>query len=112
MTLKERVIVETYTGFCMTSGEERAEVYKYAAELMGRPVFTHELADVAIMQRLRELSREDFINLCRFGTDEYKIKAVSESIKRIELLSVEIGKQFGKATEELKKLAFKMNEVE
>ena len=28
MTLEERVIVEIYTGYCMTSGDERNAVYK------------------------------------------------------------------------------------
>lgn len=65
MTLKERVIVETYTGVCMTSGEERSEVYKYMAELMGRPVFTHELAEDAVVAELKERSKSDFINLCK-----------------------------------------------
>ena len=44
MTLKERVIVEAYTGYCMTTGEEREELYKYIANAMGRPIFSHELA--------------------------------------------------------------------
>lgn len=65
MTLRERVIVETYTGVCMVTGDERNEVYKYMAELMGRPVFTHELADRNIQEKLKELSKPDFINLCR-----------------------------------------------
>lgn len=64
MTLRERVIVEVYTGYCMTSPQERDEVYKYMAEIMGRPVFTHELADKAIQERLREKSLEDFKKLC------------------------------------------------
>lgn len=65
MTLRERVIVETYTGIVMTSGEERNEVYKYMAELMGRPVFTHELGDRNIQEELKELSKPDFISLCK-----------------------------------------------
>lgn len=65
MTLKEKIIVETYTGVCMVIGKERNEVYKYVAELMGRPVFTHELADRNIQERLKELSKPDFIKLCR-----------------------------------------------
>ena len=65
MTLRERVIVETYTGYCMTSGEERDEVYKYMAEIMGRPVFTHELASSSFVRKLREKSKVDFINLCK-----------------------------------------------
>lgn len=29
MTLKEKAIVETYTGICMLTGDDRMEVYKY-----------------------------------------------------------------------------------
>lgn len=64
MTLRERVIVETYTGVCMTTGEERNELYKYMAEIMGRPVYTHELADKGIQLQLKENSFDDFIALC------------------------------------------------
>lgn len=64
MTLKERVIVEVYTGYCMTSPEERDEVYKYMADKMGRPVFTHELASKEIQEQLREKTKDDFIKLC------------------------------------------------
>ncbi len=65
MTLKERVIVEAYTGYCMTTGEERGEFYKYIANTMGRPVFTHELADVKILCELHDKVKPDFIRLCR-----------------------------------------------
>lgn len=65
MTLKERVIVEVYTGYCMTSAEERDEVYKYMALIMGRQVFTHELASKEIQEELRAKSKDDFIALCR-----------------------------------------------
>ena len=65
VTLKERVIVETYTGICMTSAEEKDEVYKYMAELMERPVYTHELASKEIQEKLKEKSKADFVALCR-----------------------------------------------
>lgn len=64
MTLKERVIVEVYTGYVMTSPEEKDEVYKYMAEIMDRPVFTHELADKEIQERLKEKAKPDFTGLC------------------------------------------------
>lgn len=64
MTLKERVIVETYTGVVMTSAEERSETHKYMEELMGRPLFTHELADQSIVEQLKEKSKPDFLTLC------------------------------------------------
>ena len=65
MTLKERVIVEAYTGYCMTTGEERDEVQKYIANAMGRPIFSHELADEEILSELRDKVKPDFIRLCR-----------------------------------------------
>lgn len=65
MILRERVIVETYTGVCMVTGEEREELYKYWAALMGRPVYTHELASKEIQEQLKEKSKADFIELCR-----------------------------------------------
>lgn len=65
MTLKERVIVEAYTGYCMTIGEEREELYKYIVNTMGRPIFSHELADEEIISELHDKVKTDFIRLCR-----------------------------------------------
>ena len=65
MTLKERVIVEAYTGYCMTTGEEREELYKYIANTMGRPIFSHELADEEILRELHDKVKPDFIRLCK-----------------------------------------------
>ena len=65
MTLKERAIVEAYTGYCMTTGGERKEFYKYIANAMGRPVFTHELADDEIISELHDKVKPDFIRLCK-----------------------------------------------
>lgn len=65
MTLEECVIVETYTGYCMTSGDERNAVYKYMEKLLGRPVYTHELAQKSVVKMLQEKSKDDFVNLCK-----------------------------------------------
>ena len=65
MTLKERIIVETYTGYVMTNGFERPEVYKYMEDLLGRPVWTHELGGRELREKLQKLSQPDFIALCR-----------------------------------------------
>lgn len=70
MTLRERVIVEVYTGYCMTSANEKDDVYKYMNKIMNRPVYTHELADKKIQEELRKRSKEDFIDLCRLGRKE------------------------------------------
>ena len=63
MTLREKAICEVYTGVCFCVSHEREAVYRYASELIGRPIFTHEfhtLADV-----LKEKAREDFIAICQ-----------------------------------------------
>ena len=88
MTLKERVIIETYTGYCMTSPEERDELYKYMAEIMGRPVYTHELADEAVQEKLKEKALPDFKALCI--TEEQWKKAV-DNVNMLLPLYVEIG---------------------
>lgn len=59
------MIVETYTGYCMTSGDERNAVYKYMQKLLGRPVYTHELAQKSVVNKLQEKSKADFIELCK-----------------------------------------------
>jgi len=64
MTLKERVIVETLTGYCMTRGQERDELFKYMGELLGRPVFAHELGIEEIQKQLKEKALPDFRALC------------------------------------------------
>lgn len=65
MTDKEKAIIMAYTGVAMLTGEKFSIFHKYIEDLMGRPVFTHELADKEIWDELKEKSREDFINLCR-----------------------------------------------
>lgn len=60
MTAKEAAIVSAYTGFFIG---EFSELHKYITELLGRPVFTHELADRELIEQIHELSKNDFINL-------------------------------------------------
>lgn len=64
MTLREKAIVETYTGICMLTGDDRMEVYKYMTEIMGRSLFSHELADKKVMEELKEKSKHDFVSIC------------------------------------------------
>lgn len=70
MTLRERVIVEAYTGYCMTASKERHEFYKYVAKIMGRPIYTHELADENIQNEIHDKSKADFIELCKSDENE------------------------------------------
>ena len=70
MTFRECAIVEAYTGVCMLTGENVKYRYLYAEEKMGRPVYTHNFADVRFCKKLKEKAREDFIELCRTAVEE------------------------------------------
>ena len=44
-------------------------VHKRIEKLLGRPVWTHELADVKLVEELKEKVKPDFMKLCE-GTTE------------------------------------------
>ena len=51
MTLHEKVVLSAYTGILMCSMDE---VHKYIEKLLGRPVWTHELASEALWEQIKE----------------------------------------------------------
>lgn len=62
MTKRECAIVSAYTGIMCGDFNE---FHKYIEEIMKRPVYTHELADKKIWEKIKELSKEDFCNLSK-----------------------------------------------
>ena len=64
MTDREKAIVMAYTGACMLTGDKFQIFHKYIEDLMGRPVYTHELAFKAIENEIKEKAKADFIKLC------------------------------------------------
>lgn len=64
MTDSERAIIMAYTGVCMLEGDKLQIFYAYVSELMGRPVYTHELADRRLWDEIKEKSKSDFLALC------------------------------------------------
>lgn len=58
MTKREAAIVSAYTGVFIG---ELGELYKYLSELIGRPVYTHEMPAVA--EKYRSRIRQDFVML-------------------------------------------------
>lgn len=63
MTKQEAAVIETYTGIVMLTGDNRKYAYEYAEKLLGFPIWTHEFLEYA--DRLKELSKPDFIETCR-----------------------------------------------
>ena len=64
MTHREKAIVMAYTGVCMLAGDKLSIFYKYVEEIMGRPIYTHEMAIKAIDNEIKEKAKADFIALC------------------------------------------------
>lgn len=65
MTDREKAIVMAHTGICMLAGEKFGVFHAYIEDIMGRPVYTHELAIQSISDEIKEKSRDDFIKLCK-----------------------------------------------
>lgn len=64
MTDREKAIVSAYTGITMLAGEKFSIFHKYVEDIMGRPVWTHELADPAVWEEIKNRSKEDFLRIC------------------------------------------------
>lgn len=62
MTDREKAIVMAYTGACMLTGGKFQIFHKYVEEIMGRPIWTHEMAQLA--DEIKEKSKDDFMKLC------------------------------------------------
>lgn len=70
MTDREKAIVTLYTGYGMLTGEKINEVYTYAAELMKRPVYTHELYSDEVQAKVKP----KFLALCADETPVIDLK--------------------------------------
>ena len=60
MNKREAAIVSAYTGFLCGSF---SDMHKYAEELFERPVFSHEFGNKQVAEKLKKLSKDDFVNL-------------------------------------------------
>lgn len=68
MTKQECAIVMAYTGVCMLKGDDLQVFYDYVAEIMGRPLYTHEIGEQA--DTIKEAAKDDFMKLCATAKDE------------------------------------------
>ena len=64
MTDQEKAIVMAYTGICMLSGDKFQIFHKYIEDILGRPVYTHELAYDTVEHEIKEKAKADFMALC------------------------------------------------
>ena len=61
MTNKEKIIVSAYTGVLMCDFDE---MHRYIEEKLKRPVWTHELGNEKVIEKIRDAIRSDFLSIC------------------------------------------------
>lgn len=64
MTDREKAIIMAYTGISMLTGDKFSIFHKYIEDILGRSVWTHELADHDVWEEIKEKSKSDFLELC------------------------------------------------
>lgn len=60
LTTEQAAIISAYTGYLVG---KFSDMHGYAEKKLGRPIWTHEFASHELTERLREVSRQDFVNL-------------------------------------------------
>jgi hypothetical protein len=60
MTKREGAIVAAYTGVLIG---DFSDMHEYVEEIMGRPVFTHEMGNEKTFKEIKKKSKHDFINI-------------------------------------------------
>lgn len=71
MTDKEKAVVMAFTGVTMLTGDKFSIFHKYVEDIMGRPVFTHEMGDREIARKIKEKALPDFLKICGDEFDTY-----------------------------------------
>lgn len=61
MTKEEKLIVSAYTMVLMT---DFSSLHEFIEKKLGRPVWTHELANDSVINEIKEVIKEDFLKLC------------------------------------------------
>ena len=70
MTDREKAIVTAYTGITMLAGDKFPIFHKYIEDIMGRPIWTHELANPDVWDEIKRKSENDFLGLCKDESDD------------------------------------------
>lgn len=87
MTDKEKAIVMAYTGVVMLKDDKIQIFYNYVEKIIGRPIFTHEMARLAT--EIKEKSKDDFMKLCEESTNEETLyNEINTKREEIEMLTI------------------------
>lgn len=76
MSKREAAIVSAYTGYLIGAF---SDFQAYAEEIMGRPIFTHDLT--RLEYELKEKSKKDFMNIIVLSDKEYNELIATSSVE-------------------------------
>lgn len=62
MTYHDKVVLSACTGILLV--DDYGDVHRYINELLGYPVFTHELANRELWDEIREKAKPDLFKVC------------------------------------------------
>lgn len=80
MTKRECAIIMAVTGVCLLKGDDLKYFYEYTYEILGYPLFTHEIPEHA--DEIKEKAKEDFRLICATATDDLQPAPHGEWIER------------------------------
>ena len=124
MTDREKAIVMAHTGICMLTGDKFQIFHKYVEDIMGRPVWTHEMSLDSIADEIKAKSKDDFIALCadesKFDVEDYtsKLEAYTDGWNdgRQDLIHAaedgSLEKRLGNLVKDKKKLLEALEEIQ
>lgn len=109
MTKEEKLIVSAYTGVLMT---DFSDLHEFIEKKLGRPVWTHELANELVANELKNAVKEDFLKLCAEDINEkYMHLKKGDDIYYVDRVNGEIehGVVFSVAIKDEKVVSFSVN---
>jgi len=66
LTKEQAAILGAFTGIMCGPF---SDMHKYVEKIMGRPVWTHEMADQVIVDRIKEAAKADFMAMVYKGEE-------------------------------------------
>jgi hypothetical protein len=61
LTKEQAAIIGAYTGYL---AGPFSDMHEYIEKILGRPVFTHDLALKTVVGEIQEASKKDFLEIC------------------------------------------------
>jgi len=69
MNQRETLVFTAFTG--VTFVQDFSDFHKYAEELMGRPILTHQFASAELAEQIAAAAKPEFLRICKNVSNYY-----------------------------------------